>query len=157
MLSAFPQTQGDHKALFRIYVADTAHIAPQHVIDTAARFRQGRVPKQSKQFAPTPAQFIEEAEEAEKLERLRNRIPIAPPKAVHLGGYFQRLQAKRDEYAGFPVLFYGLSHDQYRKMYARKAISNPHFWVAHTGDVHSGLHPSLQGRKPAKAYSEVNG
>jgi hypothetical protein len=155
MLSAFPQTQGDHKALFRIYVADTAHIAPEHVVATAARFRQGRVPKQSKQFAPTPAQFIEEAEEAEKLERLRNRIPIAPPKAVQRGGYFQRLQAKRDEYRAFSIIQEGVGHDLYQKLLQRKALPNPHFWVAHTGVIYAGLHPKLAGRPASKPHSEV--
>lgn len=157
MLLAFPQTAGEPDALLRIYFEDTKHIEPHIVAETATRFRQGRVPKQSKQFAPTPAQFIEEAEDAENLERLRSRKPLPPPVSVQRGSYFQRLEAKKAQYASFEILYEGIDHKTYQKMLAGRKLPNPHFWVAHTGIVYKGLHPKLAGKSAARPHSEVAG
>jgi hypothetical protein len=155
MLSSFPQTAGDPDVLLRVYIEDTAHIPDNIVALTAVRFRQGRIPKQSKQYAPTPAQFIEEAEQEHRLETLRNRPRVEPPAIVRRGDFFKRIDAKRALYSNFPVLFENIGHDDYQKMMARKSLPNPHFWVAHTGVIYSGLHPKLAGKPVSKPHSEV--
>jgi len=157
MLLAFPQTTGEPDALLRIYFGDTKHIDQKIVAETATRFRQGRVPKQSKQFAPTPAQFIEEAEEAEKLERLRNRKPLPPPQFIQRGSYFKRLEAKKALYSAFEILFEDIGHKDYQKLLAGNKLPHPHFYVAHTGIIYKGLHPKLAGKKVApRPHSEVD-
>lgn len=157
MLSSFPATAGDPDVLLRVYFEDTKHVPEEIVAATAIRYRQGRVQGQSRKFAPTPAEFIAEAEETWKLEKIRNRPRLAPPAHVQRGSYFERQQAVRDRYGAFPVLADGLTTETYQKMLKRQAFTHPHFFVASLGTVYSGLHPAMaaQAPKPARAFHEV--
>jgi hypothetical protein len=157
LLTSFPQSGADREGFIKIMLAVLDDVSDDSVKATATRYAKGIVPKQDKRFAPTPAEFSSECREHDKLEKLRHRIPIAPPVAVQRGGYFQRLQAKRDEYRAFSIIQEGVGHDLYQKLLQRKVLPNPHFWVAHTGVIYAGLHPKLAGsRNVPAAHSEVN-
>jgi hypothetical protein len=77
---------------------------------------------------------------------------------IRNSAWFKALEAKRDEYRAFSIIQEGVGHDLYQKLLQRKALPNPHFWVAHTGVIYAGLHPKLAGsRNVSAAYSGVNG
>lgn len=130
-------------------------VSDASVRDTAIRYAKGLVPKQSKTFAPTPAEFATECREFDNLERLRNRPRLAPPVAVKRGSYFQRQEATRAKYAGFTILAENLTTETYQKMLKRNAFAHPHFFVASLGTVYGGLHPILAGKPSARPYNEV--
>jgi hypothetical protein len=147
LLTSFPQSGTDREGFLKIMLAVLDDVSDESVRETAKRYAKGMVPRQSKTFAPTPAEFSSECRDWDKLQALKNRPRIAPPVTVRRGGYFERLKVKRDMYSGFPILFEGISYDAYRQMLARKMLPDPHFFVAHIGAIYSGLHPTLAGAK----------
>lgn len=158
-MTAFPQTSADREGYLKVMLAVLDDVSDAAVRDTAIRYAKGLVVKQSKTFAPTPAEFASECREFDNLVRLRNRKPLPPPPAVKRGSYFQRQEATKAKYVGFKVLAEGLATETYQKMLKRKSFEHPHFFVASLGTVYGGLHPALAGekREAPRPYAEQDG
>lgn len=80
MLNAFPQqASADIRGLLLTYDEDTTGIQDQAIIEAAQRFRRGLVASQSKTFAPSVAEFVQEARRVVELLPYRGRAQLSPP------------------------------------------------------------------------------
>jgi len=83
MLNSFPQGGSDPDLTMQTYRAALRDIPAQAVIEAAERFVKGRVAGQSKKFAPSIAEFLQEAERIAELMPYRDRLALDPPKQAH--------------------------------------------------------------------------
>jgi hypothetical protein len=81
MLNAFPQGSGNPDLTLRTYEAVLRDVTPAAVIEAAQRFTGGDVPGQSKTFAPSTAEFTQEAKRIASLLPYRNRPALPAPSA----------------------------------------------------------------------------
>lgn len=136
MLTSFPQTAPDVDAFLKVMLAVVDDVSDDAVRTTAIRYAKGIVPKQSKTFAPTPAEFASECREHDKLEALKNRPRIEPPKRAASLNIVQKQQALRNKWSHLKILAEDINHDRYLKL--RKTLPNPHFWSAALGTIYQG-------------------
>lgn len=136
VLNSFPQTASDVETFVKIMLVVLDDVSDDAVRATAIRYAKGLVPKQSKTFAPTPAEFSSECREYDKLEQLKNRPRIEPPKAAAHLNIVQKQQALRNKWSHLKILAEDINHDRYLKL--RKTLPNPHFWSAALGTIYQG-------------------
>jgi hypothetical protein len=93
MLNSFPQSSGDVELRLRTFAAALVDVPDNAISAAAKRYIRGEVPKQETRFAPSVAEFCNEARAQAALEQhqewlAQNRASLAPrehyvpPKAV---------------------------------------------------------------------------
>jgi hypothetical protein len=132
-----------------------AVVSTEAVERAVRRFLAGDVEGQSKRFAPTIPEFMEEANDCEEYLGILNRAAV--PARVSLPKWqsdgkapFERLIAKaKASHAHLPVLFDDVSFDQWRRLSKERAIPVGSVWVACLGTVY-GPDPKL----PVQEYDK---
>lgn len=133
MLNGFPQSRSTNiEALLLTYEEDLTGISDQAIIETAQRYRRNEIPNQSKEFAPSIAGFVDAAKRQEEIIEIRNRPRLAAPFDGGNGrSPFERNQARaRAANAHLPVLFTGVSYDEWRRLSREKQVPVGGKWVA---------------------------
>lgn len=118
--------------LLRTYRAVLAEASSQSIIEAAQRFTTGKVPGQSKTFAPSVAEFIAEVERRGELAKIKGRPSLPSPKYFPgpLAPFQIRQQKVLAEYSNRPTLFENVSYDQWRKLSANKEIPVGAVWCS---------------------------
>lgn len=119
-----------------------AVVSTEAVERAVRRFLDGDVEGQSKRFAPTIPQFMEEAKDCEEYLGILRRQPS--PALTSLPKWrgdgkapFERHIAKaKAEHAHLPVLFEDVSYDKWRKLSAARDVPAGAVWVACLGTVY---------------------
>lgn len=79
MLNSFPQQANDYKALLQTYDKILIGLSDRAITETAMRYTAGDVPGQSRDFAPSIAQFNQQAKLMDEVIPLRGRERLEPP------------------------------------------------------------------------------
>ena len=77
MLNAFPPTTDDFNLLLDTYEQQLAAVSTEAVERSVRRFLAGEVDGQSKKFAPTIPEFMEEARDSQRYVDLLNQPRVA--------------------------------------------------------------------------------
>jgi hypothetical protein len=145
MLNCFPQTGQDYQILLGTLENLLHGMDDLAVIAAAERFASGNVPEQSKKFAPSGPEFMDEVRRQQEYISLRNRPRIAAP--VYRPGPlapFQIAQQKKfAENSHLPVLFENINFDTWKRMSKEKQVPVGAKWVASMGIVY-GPEPKQQ-------------
>lgn len=136
MLNAFPQTAGDPDLALLTYRAALREFEPETIIRTAERFVTGKVPVVNKAFAPSIAEFCDEAREVAEYQA-KAKQPASPPLTFVRATLFSRQERMRTRYADREVLLRDVDHKQYLKLIARKELPVGSTWVAALGIVYA--------------------
>jgi hypothetical protein len=108
------------------------------IVAAAERFASGTVPEQSKKFAPSGPEFLDEVRKQQEYIALRNRPRIAPPvyRSGPLAPFQIAQQKKLSENSNRPVLFEDINFEQWKRMSAEKQVPVGAKWVAALGIVY---------------------
>jgi hypothetical protein len=114
-----------------------AGLTDQAVIDAAQRFAAGDVKDQSKKFAPSAPEFVEEARRRDELLKVLARPRLPPPTYQRgpLAPYQIATQKKWAENAHLPVLFTDIDFNKWKALSAAKDVPAGAKWVAALGVV----------------------
>jgi hypothetical protein len=107
-------------------------LSSQAVIEAARRFIMGDVPKQSKTFAPSVAEFVAEVRNQQEIIEIRKTPRLPAPRYFPgpLAPFQVRQQKRLAENSHLPILFENISYDQFRKMSAAKEIPVGASWCS---------------------------
>lgn len=115
-----------------------AGLSDQAIIEAAERFAAGDVHDQSKKFAPSSAEFIEEARRRQEYLEIKARPRLPGP--TYTRGPMAPFEIKRqkalNENAHRPVLLENISYDEWRRLSATKQVPVGAIWVACLGIVY---------------------
>jgi hypothetical protein len=131
MLNAFPQSSGDVDVLVRTFDDAVRDIPDRAVSETARRYCRGEVAGQSTRFAPTVAEFTQEArKQAKFIENMaRPRLP-APERPRHDTPPFMiQKERLRMKYAGWDMVAEGLTLDQFKAQIVTKQFPPDATWI----------------------------
>lgn len=132
MLNCFPQTNQDYRVLLLTLSKLLDGVADQAVIRAAERYASGDVTNQSMTFAPSGPEFVAEVRRVQEVLDIqaKPRLP-APVYRRGLMAPFEMMRQKAlAENSHLPVLFEGVSYEQFRKMSASRDIPVGAKWVA---------------------------
>lgn len=79
MLNAFPQSAADLRGLLLTYDQALTGVSDQATCEAAQRFVTGDVKDQSRTFAPSVAEFVQEARRIAELIPYRDRVGLPAP------------------------------------------------------------------------------
>lgn len=113
-------------------------VGEQAICEAAARFRDGDVVGQSKTFAPSVAEFVQEARSRQEYIDIKAKPRLPAPRYFPgpLAPFQVRQQKRLSENSHLPVLFEGINSDQWRKMSLAREIPAGSKWVASLGIVY---------------------
>jgi hypothetical protein len=138
MFNCFPQTGQDYQILLATLEKLLLGADDLAIIQAAERFASGRVPDQSKKFAPSGPEFMDEVRRQHDYLALLARPRIAPP--VYRSGPLAPFQIARQkafaENSHLPVLFEDINFDQWKRMSRENQIPAGSKWVAALGIVY---------------------
>lgn len=120
------------------YEAVLASATPEAVVDAAQRFTVGDVPDQSRKFAPSIAEFMQEVRRQEEyLEiRARPRLPAPVYRPGPLAPFQIAQNRARSEHAGREVLFENIDFDKWKRLSKDRMVPVGAVWVASLGTVY---------------------
>ena len=153
MLNAFPPTTDDFNLLLDTYEQQLAAVSTEAVERSVRRFLAGEVDGQSKKFAPTIPEFMEEARDSQRYVDLLNQPRVAGPRITyrpepepfaHLPPFLRLKNRKEAEFAGREVLFTDVGFDQWRRLSAAREVPEGAVWVACLGTVYGPPANSVQ-------------
>jgi hypothetical protein len=152
MLNCFPQTNQDYQVLLLTLERLLAGLSDQAIVRAADRYAGGDVPGQSKTFAPSGPEFVDEVRRCQEVLEIkaRPRLP-APTYRSGSGGmppFMVTRQRLLNENAYLPVLFEDVGYDQFRKLSSSKQIPIGAKWVAALGIIYGP--PSVQRQQAAE-------
>lgn len=132
MLNSFPQTNQDYRLLLASLAQHCAHLSDHAIIEAADRFVAGEVAEQSKKFAPSIAEFVEEAKRRQEYIDLRSRPRLEAPKCVQRGTapFETEVEKARQRFRGLPVIAENVSFEDFRRLSATKQIPAGAVWSA---------------------------
>lgn len=132
MLNCFPQTNQDYRLLLRTFSALLDDVADQAITETAKRFAAGDVPEQSMKFAPSAPEFVAAARRQEEIIEIRNRPKLPAPayRSTRLSPIEISRQQAFAKFAGHPVLFEDIGHEQWIKLSKSKSVPAGAVWCA---------------------------
>lgn len=138
MLNCFPQTSQNYELLLESLGRLCAGATDQAIISAAERFASGDVKDQSKKFAPSAPEFVEEVRRRQEYIDLqaRPRIPAPVYRPGPLAPFEIVRQKALAKHSHRPVLFEGINLDVFRKMSRDKQIPLGSVWVASLGIVY---------------------
>jgi hypothetical protein len=137
MLNGFPQTNQDYSALLPMLARLCSGLSDEALISAADRFAAGDVKDQSKIYAPSSAQFVEEARRRDELLKVLARPRLPPPTYQRgpLAPYQIATQKKWAENAHLPVLFTDIDFNKWKALSAARDVPTGAKWVAALGVV----------------------
>lgn len=138
MLNGFPQGNANPDLTMATFEAALRDVTSQAVIEAAQRFTCGDVTGQSRTFAPSIAEFVQEARRIADLIPYRDRPRLPPPshRPGPLAPFQVTQQRLRAENEHLPVLFEDVSYDRWRKLSADRQVPVGAKWVAALGIVY---------------------
>jgi hypothetical protein len=138
MLNAFPQGNANPDLTMATFEASLGSASSAAVIEAAQRFTAGDIPGQSRTFAPSVAEFTQEARKVEEAIQLRNRPRLPPPsyRRGPLAPFEVGKQKALAANAHLPVLFEDVSYDQFRRLSSEGQIPAGGKWVAALATVY---------------------
>lgn len=137
MLNAFPQGNGNPDLMMGTYEAVLRDVTSQAVIEAAQRFTAGDVAGQNRTFAPSVAEFTQEARRVAEIKAAIARPRIAfVPKQSELAPFLVSQEKARAKYAGWTVFKDDVGYDQFRAMSRAREIPVGATWVAALGTVY---------------------
>jgi len=138
MWNGFKPTSQDYRLLLATLAKQCSGLSDQAVIDAADRYGAGDVKDQSKEFAPTVPQFLDEVRRRQEFIELKARPRIAPPKYVPgpLAPFEIARQKAFTTYSHLPVLLENISYDEWRRLSTTKQVPTGAIWVAALGIVY---------------------
>lgn len=147
MLNAFPQSAADIRGLLLTYDQALSGVSDQAIKATALRFIAGEISGQSKTFAPSIAEFTQEAKRIADLQSYQSRPKLTAPyrPRSHLAPYEIKAEQLRQKYADREILHTDVSYDQWRAM--RDKLPFGHTWIGALGGTIFG--PKPEERKEA--------
>lgn len=138
MMNGFSQTSQDYRLLLVTLARQCAGLTDRAIIEAADRFGAGDVAGQSKKFAPSVPEFVEEARNRQEFIDLASRHRLPAP--VYRGGSMAPFEVKRQQalakYADHPVLLENVTHEQWRRLSASRQVPAGATWVACLGVVY---------------------
>lgn len=138
MLNCFPQTSQDYQLLLATLERLLLGTDDLAIIAAAERFADGRVPEQSKKFAPSGPEFLDEVRKQQDYIALLSRPRLPPP--VYRPGPLAPFEIKRQkafaENSHLPVLFEDVSYDVWKRMSKDQQVPAGAKWVAVLGIVY---------------------
>lgn len=137
MMNCFPQTNQNYEVLLLTLGRLCAGLGDQAIIEAAERFASGDVPGQSKRFAPSGPEFVDEARRRQELADIKARPRLPAPKYFPgpLPPFQIRQQKRLSGFSSRQALFENISYDQWRKMSASKEVPVGAVWCASLGIV----------------------
>ena len=146
MLNSFPQTKQNYPLLLATFEQRLEGISDKAIINAAKRFMDGDVPGQSTAFAPSVADFKQEARRLHTLY-----IDLNKPRQVSYAPLYSRTplmdrieKLKRDN-ADRQVLFEDVDNDRWKKLSGQQLVPEGASWVAALGTVYG---PRAKGVRP---------
>jgi hypothetical protein len=130
MLNAFPTSKADPDLTLDTFEMATSGLSSQAVIEAAQRFTMGDVQGQSTTFAPSVAEFVEEARQRQEYMDLKARPRLPAPSAYTGTPWHVRQEKARTKYRECPIIKENVSYDEFRKMSAAREIPVGGAWVA---------------------------
>lgn len=136
MLNAFPQGANDPELTLRTYEAVLRGVSSKAVTEAAGRFVSGRVPSQSVTFAPSVAEF---AQEARRLDEMFSKLDAAAKRsALPVVRYIPdgrapfevALERARRENEHRPILHKDASYEQFQALSKSGQLPPGASWVA---------------------------
>lgn len=103
MLNAFPQSAADIRALLLTYDQALTGVTDQAITEAAQRFTCGDVQGQSRTFAPSIAEFVQEARRVASMLPYRNRPALPRPTDPEHDPGFRRDDRKTRIRMGFKM------------------------------------------------------
>lgn len=146
MLNCFPQTGQNYDALLETLARLCVGLTDQAIIEAAERFAAGDVVGQSKRFAPSGPEYVEEARRRQEFIELRAR-PRLPPPAYRPGPLAPFELAQQRAWAansGRDVIAQDVSMEQFQKMSRERQIPAGASWVASIGVVFGPVPASVK-------------
>jgi len=137
MLNCFPQTTQDYEALLATLSQLCVGLTDRAIIETAERFAAGDVKDQSTRFAPSSAEFIQEARLRQAYIDLASkpRLPAPDYRRGSLMPFEIRIEQKRSENSHLRMLLEAVSFEQFKALSASKQIPAGAKWVAALGAI----------------------
>lgn len=144
MLNCFPQTAQDYGLWLETLERLCAGLTDRAVIETAERFAAGNVPDQSTRFAPSTAEFIQEAKRQQELIDIKSKPRLPPPRYFPgpLAPFQIRQQKRLSENSHLPVISANATFEEFRRLSASKQLPVGAKFVASLGIIY-GPEPSL--------------
>lgn len=134
LLNAFPQARDtDPRGLLYAFGVALEGVSTEAIIQAARRYIGGNVPGQDKNYAPTAAQFAEEARSRQEYIAMRSTPRIQAPVSRPSGGMapFQMQQQKAlAENADRPVIKENATYDEFKAMSKAGSLPAGSSWVA---------------------------
>lgn len=131
MLNGFPQGSSDPDVLLRTYEAVLDGVEPTIIADTAKRFTSGEVEGQSATFAPSVAQFNQEARRLADIRSYRDRRALPSPN--QRGGtppFIVAREKAKTKFDGWTVFKKDIGYDEFRNLSKSRAIPVGGVWCA---------------------------
>ncbi len=149
MLNCFPQTNQDYQILLGTLERLLLGADDDAIVAAADRFAAGNVPEQSKKFAPSGPEFVDEVKRQHDMLaiRARPRLPAPSYRPGPLAPFEIARQKSFAENSELPVLFENISFDEWKKMSKQQQVPAGSKWVASTGTVYGP--PKLKQSKAA--------
>lgn len=145
MLNCFPQTSQNYEALLASLDKLCDGLSDRAIIEASERFATGDVQGQSKKFAPSSAELIDEIRRRQEYHEILSRPRIAAP--TYTRGPMAPFEVKRqkalNENAHRPVILECVNYDEWRRMSSQRQVPVGAIWVACLGIVY--------GPEPRKA------
>lgn len=135
MITGFPQSAANAKVLLLTYEQALTAVGSQAICEAAARFRDGDVPDQSKDFAPSVARFVDEARKRQEIIELLARPRIAARGYVQAGRLapFEIAREKAlTKFQDCPILHENIGHIEFMAMSKARQIPVGGGWCAQT-------------------------
>jgi hypothetical protein len=132
MLNAFPASNSNPDLLMGTYESVLAGMSSQAVIEAAQRYTMGDVQGQSKTFAPSVAEFVQEARQRQEYIDIKDKPRLPAPNYISRGPlapFEIKRQQRLSQYGHLPVLATDVSYDQFRKLSAAREIPAGAVWV----------------------------
>lgn len=112
-------------------------VTSQAIIEAAQRFTAGDVPEQSRTFAPSVAEFVQQARFVAQVIPIRNSPRLsAPPSPIEHTPIMMRAEKKRAEFADRQILHTDINFDQWKRISLGREVPVGSVWVALLGTVY---------------------
>lgn len=122
-----------------------AHLSDQAIIEAADRFVAGEVVDQSKKFAPSVAEFVEEAKRREEYLQIRQRPRLEAPKYTPgpKRPFEIAIEQARQRFRGRPIIAEDVSHGEFLRLSKTRQLPVGAVWCAALATIF-GPEPSVR-------------
>lgn len=136
MLNAFPAGNGNPDLTMATYERALNSVSSQAIIDAAQRFTSGDVPGQNRSFAPSVAEFVQQARKQDEYLAAKDRPRVAYSHVVEHMPFMLRIEKKRAEYADRHILYTDINFDQWKRLSQGGQIPVGGVWVSSLGTIY---------------------